>query len=173
MVKRFGARLLSLRRRVSWHTLRQFRAIPAHVVRLARVPSWHAVCFIEGMRKPSQSRKLLIASIGVATISYVAACGGSSDPPTSGNLVSPPAAGAAGTVSGGASGAAGFPPTSGNLVAPPAAGAGGTVSGGGTAGVPPTSGNLVAPPAAGAGGAGAGAGSSGDAGASSAGEGGV
>src|SRR4029079_14079633 len=94
------------------------------------------------MRKPTGARKLLIASVGVATINYVAACGGSSTgDPTSGNLVAPQA-GSANSGQGG--GSAGTPPTSGNLVAPPPAGAGG---------IPPTSGNLVAPPPAGAGGA--------------------
>src|SRR6478609_6345756 len=98
------------------------------------------------MRKPTRGRKLLIASVGVATINYVAACGGetsggadggqagathSTGGYTSGNLVAPPPAGAGGTVAGG-----GY--TSGNLVAPPPAGAGGTVAGGGY-----TSGNLV------------------------------
>jgi len=97
------------------------------------------------MRKPTRGRKLLIASVGVATINYVAACGGESHTSggqggeahagtgglTSGNLVPPPPAGAGGAL------------TSGNLVPPPVAGTGGAL----------TSGNLVPPPVAGAGGA--------------------
>lgn len=101
------------------------------------------------MRKPTQSRKLLIASVGVATISYVAACG--REPVTSGNLVAPPQPEAAGAptsggeasvlVAGGAGGDAAIPPTSGNLVAPPP-----TTPVPKPTSTPPTSGNLVPPP---------------------------
>ena len=76
------------------------------------------------MRKPTSARKLLIASVGVATINYVAACSAE----TSGNLLPPPqggAAGQAGTAGGAGAGTAGSP-TSGNLVAPPPAGSGGS-----------------------------------------------
>lgn len=87
-----------------------------------------------GTRRKLPGRKLLVASIGLATINYAAACGYKSSgepgkvtppaamdpgkqppPPTSGNLVGPP-------------------PTAANLVAPP--------------NPPPSSGNLVPPPTA-------------------------
>jgi hypothetical protein len=111
---------------------------------------WHEVCFSLAMRKPTRGRKLLIASVGVATINYVAACGGESH--TSGNLVAPPEGGSAHSGQGGAAHAGIGGLTSGNLVPPPPAGAGGTF----------TSGNLVPPPPAGAGGrAGAGGATSG------------
>lgn len=55
-----------------------------------------------------KSRKILIASIGVATVTY--ACGPQPVPPTSGNLVPPPKVD---------SGVVNPPPTSGNLVPPP------------------------------------------------------
>lgn len=87
------------------------------------------VCSALGMRQPSPSRKLLIASVGVATINYVAAC--VHEPETTGNLVAPPASRAG--APNGAEGAG---------VAPP----GGVAGTGGQAAVPPTSGNLVAPP---------------------------
>jgi hypothetical protein len=54
-------------------------------------------------------RKLLVASIGVATVHYAAACYGSE---SSGNLVAPPVGDVPPRDSG-------PPPTSGNLVAPP------------------------------------------------------
>lgn len=102
------------------------------------------------MRQPSKTRKLLIASVGVATINYVAACGRESVV-TSGNLVAPPPSNAgaptrvedagvlvaAGT--GGTGGAATIPPTTGNLVAPPPTPPHPTNT-------PPTSGNLLPPP---------------------------
>ena len=87
------------------------------------------MCFAPGMRKPMQSRKLLVASVGVATINYVAAC--VHEPATSGNLVAPPPS-SAGTPANTAEG--------GVLVA------GGTAGTGGESAIPPTSGNLVAPP---------------------------
>jgi hypothetical protein len=82
----------------------------------------------------TQRRKLLTAAVGVATVSYVVACGGLGEGwETSGNLVAP----------GGFGGAE----TSGNLVAPggsptvfPEQGGSGGYGGG------ETSGNLVAPP---------------------------
>jgi len=86
----------------------------------------------------TRRRKLLTAAVGVATVSYVIACGGvgdGGDGISSGNLVAPPggfpelndgrgASGGAGGSSGsffGAAGAAGVSgsATSGNLVAPP------------------------------------------------------
>lgn len=89
---------------------------------------------VRNTRRKLPARKLLVASIGVATINYAAACGYKSSgepakvqppaamdpgqqppPPTSGNLVGPP-------------------PTAANLVAPP--------------NPPPSSGNLVPPPTA-------------------------
>lgn len=84
------------------------------------------------MRRPSP-RKLLVASIGVATVSYtLAAC---DKPPVSGNLPAPPP-----------------PPTTpivGNLPAPPPpppdAGAPPSASDAGIP-VPPVVGNLPAPP---------------------------
>ena len=57
------------------------------------------------LRKPTGARKLLIASVGVATINYVAACGG--DAVTSGNLVAPPEGGSAHSGQGGAPGTGG------------------------------------------------------------------
>ena len=64
-------------------------------------------------KKPFAPRKLLVAAVGVASINYIAmACGGTTDAPTSGNLVSPPGQDAT------------PPPTSGNLVAPPLVDAG-------------------------------------------------
>ena len=104
------------------------------------------------MRHPSKSRKLLIASVGVATINYVAACG--REPVTSGNLVAPLPSNAGGPASvedtgvlvvagagntGGTGGAAAIPPTSGNLVAPPPLPPR-------PVDPPPTSGNLMPPP---------------------------
>ncbi|MEO6418779.1 MAG: hypothetical protein ABIP39_05200 [Polyangiaceae bacterium] len=38
-------------------------------------------------RLPSNSRKLLIASIGIASVSYVVACSDDTSTPTSGNLM--------------------------------------------------------------------------------------
>jgi hypothetical protein len=79
----------------------------------------------------TRRRKLLTAAVGVATVSYVVACGGldKGGGETSGNLVA-----AGGTYGyGGAE-------TSGNLAAPPPPGGAGGYSGG------ETSGNLVAPP---------------------------
>ena len=67
------------------------------------------------------SRKLLVASVGLATINYVAACGasgGRDGEPTSGNLVAPPAPSAIPVDN------PVLPPTSGNLVAPPSIDAG-------------------------------------------------
>src|SRR6187402_708703 len=103
-------------------------------------------CFAGGMRQLGNSRKLLIASVGVATINYVAACG--REPVTSGNLVAPPPPSIAGApanaedagvvIASGAGGAATIPPTSGNLVAPPASAPAPTNT-------PPTSGNLMPP----------------------------
>jgi len=154
-----------------WHTLSQTRAnFRREMPPFLRICSWHAACFTAGMRKPSQARKLLIASVGVATINYVAACGGSAA--TSGNLVAYQGGSSndAGAGSGGTAHAGS--PTSGNLVAPPPAGAGGAAAGSGSAGaanagsagVPPTSGNLVAPPPGGAGGVGGTGGAAGSAG---------
>ena len=97
----------------------------------------------------TQRRKLLTAAVGVATVSYVVACGGleggdggragHGGAETSGNLVSPPGewfeGGSGGQGYGGAE-------TSGNLVAPPPppalpdSGAGGTVSEAQDSGVP-------------------------------------
>jgi hypothetical protein len=88
-------------------------------------------------------RKILIASLGVATVSY--ACGGS----TSGtNSTEGGVVGASGGHAGASAG--GF--TSGNLMPPPSGGAGGKLNAGGagnTGGVLLggfTSGNLMAPP---------------------------
>lgn len=80
------------------------------------------------------TRKLLVASAGVATLNYAMAsgCGGTS---TVANLVVAPAAGAGGT-------GGGSPGTVANLVAPPPP-MGGT--GGGTFNPGPVA-NLVAPP---------------------------
>jgi len=78
----------------------------------------------------TERRKLLTAAVGVATVSYVLACGGIGGDLTSGNLVaaggsengneagSGGSGGAAGSNVGGAAGFAGSL-TSGNLVAPP------------------------------------------------------
>jgi hypothetical protein len=128
----------------------------------------HASCFDSGhdvdldageLMAVTQRRKLLTAAIGVATVSYVMACGEAAE--TSGNLVA-----AGGTENTGYGGAE----TSGNLVA-----AGGTQQGvGGSAGRAgsggygggETAGNLVSlPPSVDAGaGAGGAAGSAADAG---------
>lgn len=102
------------------------------------------MCSAAGMRQPSPSRKLLIASVGVATINYVAAC--VHEPETTGNLVAPPpsSAGAPNATDGadsataGTGGQAAVPPTSGNLVAPPPTPQ--------PTNTPPTSGNLMPPP---------------------------
>lgn len=129
--------------------------IPSHEFAAIRA----RVCFGIGMREPRLSRKLLIASVGVATINYVAAC--VHEPETTGNLVAPPlsSAGAQGStegsvpVAGGVGGAVGVgsgagsngevtvPPTSGNLVAPPPSSTAPLPSS-----TPPTSGNLMPPP---------------------------
>lgn len=67
----------------------------------------------------TQRRKLLTAAIGVATVSYVVACGGLGGGETSGNLMAPGGAPSRGG-SGGASGSGyGGGETSGNLMAPP------------------------------------------------------
>ena len=89
-------------------------------------------CFDVGMRQPSKSRKLLIASVGVATINYVAACGHESV--TSGNLVAP------------LPNHAGAPASVEDAAVLSVAGTGGSSGNGGAAAIPPTSGNLVAPP---------------------------
>jgi hypothetical protein len=85
----------------------------------------------------TKRRKLLTAAVGVATVSYVVACGGLGGGETSGNLV-PPIGGSSGSGYGGAE-------TSGNLVAAGGAdfigSSGGPGHGGGE-----TSGNLMAPP---------------------------
>jgi hypothetical protein len=96
--------------------------------------------------QPSKPRKLLIASIGVATVNYVASCG-SNVSPTTGNL---PLGGrfsaggivtsggttggskAAGGTSAGTTTSGGIPPTSGNLVPPPTGGTPSSGGGGGT-----------------------------------------
>jgi hypothetical protein len=76
-------------------------------------------------------RKLLVASIGVATIDYIAACGG--DAYGVANLMAPP-----NTPSVGGSRST-LPPTVANLMAPP-------YGPGGAGGYPPTVANLMAPP---------------------------
>lgn len=63
-------------------------------------------------RLPGNSRKLLVAAIGVAAVSYVGCRSSTFDSPTSGNLMF------VGDDSGAETG--GFPPTSGNLMAPDA-----------------------------------------------------
>jgi hypothetical protein len=85
----------------------------------------------------TQRRKLLTAAVGVATVSYVVACGGLGGGETSGNLVAPRG--------GGASAGYGGAETSGNLVAAGGTSMGGQGSSAGYAGGE-TSGNLVAPP---------------------------
>jgi hypothetical protein len=103
------------------------------------------------MRQPSKARKLLVASVGVATINYVAACG--REAVTSGNLVAPaPNSAEAPTgaedagvlVAGGTGGLPTIPPTSGNLVAPPPTAPAPTAPP--VIDTPPTSGNLMPPP---------------------------
>jgi hypothetical protein len=92
-------------------------------------------------RRKLPGRKLLVASIGVATMNYAAACGYKSSADTSSN-VQPPAAVDPGTkdpvppTSGNLAppNPPNPPPTAANLVAPPI--------------VPPTSGNMVPPPTA-------------------------
>lgn len=108
------------------------------------------VCFGVDMRQLSPSRKLLIASVGVATINYVAAC--VHEPETTGNLVAPPPSSVdvpASTDNGGVlatggragtGGEAASSVTSGNLVAPPPSATPQPSS------TPPTSGNLMPPP---------------------------
>lgn len=81
-------------------------------------------------------RKLLTAALGVATISYVYACGDTENAQETPANVAPPQ-------THGAGGASQLPPTSGNLPAPPPPPP--TGSGGATQ-LPPTSGNLPAPP---------------------------
>jgi hypothetical protein len=67
----------------------------------------------------TQRRKLLTGAIGVATVSYMVACGGMGGGETSGNLMAPGGASSRGG-SGGASGSGyGGGETSGNLMAPP------------------------------------------------------
>src|SRR4051812_6946624 len=73
------------------------------------------------MQKPTRSRKLLIASVGVATINYVAACGGRAIDTGEADSSGSAANGQGGKPGVGPGGA----PTSGNLVAPPATGSGG------------------------------------------------
>lgn len=77
--------------------------------------------------KRAQGRKLLIASIGIATVSYLG-CSNETNPPVSGNLMPPSDAGKDGQGGGSASSSSsssdassssGKPPTSGNLVPPP------------------------------------------------------
>lgn len=79
------------------------------------------------MRKPNVSRKLLVASVGVAAVNYMVAC---DKPPTSGNLPAPQIVDAAPPVP------SDIPPAAGNLPAPPPSA---TI-------IAPTSGNLMAPP---------------------------
>jgi hypothetical protein len=85
-------------------------------------------------RLPSNARKLLVASVGVASVSYVVACGSES----SGNLVGPPEPDASADVQA-------DHPTSGNLAPPPDAGP--HLDAGQDSGWDATSGNLVAPDA--------------------------
>jgi len=90
-----------------------------------------------------KGRKLLVASIGVASVSYVTGCSAFSDPgnsPTSGNLLAPPAQVVDNPL----------PPTSGHLVGPPEVPPPPPppVTPSLDAGLPPTSGNLVSPPVA-------------------------
>ena len=93
-----------------------------------------------------RARKLLVASVGVAAISYVAC-----STETSGNLMAPYDSDA-GADAGTADGKADAPPTSGNLMPPPPADAAADATDASDAdadtGVPPTSGNLMPPPPA-------------------------
>jgi hypothetical protein len=78
------------------------------------------------MGQPRKPRKLLIASIGVATVNFVAACGDRQNGHNVGNLMAPTTIGPPTT---------GTPPVSGNLVPPLAgggSGSGGTAGSGGT-----------------------------------------
>jgi hypothetical protein len=91
-------------------------------------------------RRKLTGRKLLIASVGVATVNYVLSCTEPSSPTTttSGNLVGPPPRDTS------AGKGPGLPPTSGNLGGPL------TPLGVAGQGLPPTSGNLAAAAPAGA-----------------------
>jgi len=95
-----------------------------------------------------QSRKLLVASLGVAAVSYV---GCVERPQTSGNLMAPPTQDAGAAPEQGAAVAVPVPsastpperpPTSGNLMPPPPVDAGPPPP----PDFPPTSGNLMPPP---------------------------
>lgn len=71
----------------------------------------------------SKARKLLVASIGIATVSYIGCADTFGDPPTSGNLPAPRCPEECQVADAGDAGDAhfdtGIPPTSGNLPAPP------------------------------------------------------
>ncbi len=54
---------------IHWRFLIKMRGLLA-------AAGWHEVCLSQRYAKPTRGRKLLIASVGVATINYVAACGG-------------------------------------------------------------------------------------------------
>lgn len=81
------------------------------------------------MPKRLTARKLLIASIGVATVNYVAACNdGGAGGETSGNLVGPVGGAAAAQGGVGGQGGAAGDWTSGNLMSPPGGGVGGVIA---------------------------------------------
>ncbi len=86
-----------------------------------------------------RGRKLLVAAVGVATVSYVVACGST----TSGNLMPPEDTGKAD--GGGEAGDAGFDVSSGNLVAPDTGTPDTTDAATDTGGFDVSSGNLVPP----------------------------
>jgi hypothetical protein len=87
-----------------------------------------------------KSRKLLSAAIGVATVSYVVACGDArTGTETSGNLPAPPpggAGGTAGTAGTAGGGTGGLFPTVGNLPVPPPGGFPNVAGTAGVAGTP-------------------------------------
>lgn len=115
-------------------------------VRVCRRCSLGYALHMDRFAKTARARKLLVASVGVAAISYVAC-----STETSGNLMAPYDSDA-GSRRRHRRRQADAPPTSGNLMPPPPADAAADATdasdAGADTGVPPTSGNLMPPPPA-------------------------
>ena len=75
---------------MSWLAQSGTRLCPRFLGKISLFHPARALLYTRPMgprRLPSNSRKLLIASIGVASVSYVVACSVTEDIPTSGNLM--------------------------------------------------------------------------------------